>query len=804
MSHDEDVAKPAAPAAATQEPSLLESLLDPHRLQQLMTFGAGLLVTGLVIWMWAIGIFENKLAMATGLGAITLGMLAGGWSLLKFTRYQIAGKAITLLACTVMPLNLWFYHAQHLVTLEGHLWVAGVVCCALYAISALTLRQPVFVNVTMLGVTMTGLLILADEHVQKLWEIAAPSTLLVIIGLIGIHIERAFPPEGDFSRKSFGRAFFQSGIIALTAGLMLLFGAQLAAWASEPAIYFFGMREAPAIGESHSLQLLALCLVVAGAYAYMYADWAVRRSSAFLFAAAFNLIWAEVLAIKLLAIHINEEVAIAVLAITALGVNVLQAYASRAHENSPAGSDETKGGSLARGGYVLGLFISTIPLVIGFELHLRATYRFVYDAWPFTLGVTYASVMAITAVSARAGAHIYRKQRPMLSETYFFATAAATLMFARGVLALCGIQSAEVVAPCLMLIPIAYLIASRINRDSTSERPLARVAQMATAFLLASVVAASIHLVPERVYDAVRGHSTNLLLSVFFGEAAIFYVLAALFRKKDGHLYMATATACGAVWQLLNYWSLPEEYFTLVFAVAGLALIISERFLIKKEGATSPATHPAAQCGHTLLSMSFVAAILLTMSRLLVASANIHFPLLVLLILLSGCSMIAAWLSRDPSIRSWYAVTTFTEVGLTFLVLNVLSTLRFWDKMEFFCVAVGVFFLTMGHLRWYRERANKSLDDWTSMCLGMGSVFASFPCIFAVLIQRGGSSSHWTTMRLVNEVGILAMGLALVGTGTLFKLRSKLSLAGSRCLCTCSACSSSSGCRKNFKRLPST
>jgi len=42
-------------------------------------------------------------------------------------------QALTFLGCVVAPLNLWFYHAQNLITVQGHLWVGGVVCCLLYA-----------------------------------------------------------------------------------------------------------------------------------------------------------------------------------------------------------------------------------------------------------------------------------------------------------------------------------------------------------------------------------------------------------------------------------------------------------------------------------------------------------------------------------------------------------------------------------------------------------------------------------------------------------------------------------------------
>src|SRR5262249_6975438 len=138
----------AAPPAPPRR-SLWELLLDPHSIQWLLAAGGALLVIGLVIWLATLRVFANKLVIAVALGAANLVLLLAGWYLILATRYQLAGRALTLLACLVMPLNLWFYHANDLVTLEGHLWVPALVCCALYAASALVLRDPLFVYVLM-------------------------------------------------------------------------------------------------------------------------------------------------------------------------------------------------------------------------------------------------------------------------------------------------------------------------------------------------------------------------------------------------------------------------------------------------------------------------------------------------------------------------------------------------------------------------------------------------------------------------------------------------------------------------------
>ena len=90
--------------------------------------------------------------------------------------------------------------------------------------AALVLRDEVFVYVFVAGVTLTGLLLLADlpPSPEKFWEIASPATMLVLMGVLAIHVERAFPTkEGPFSRGGFGLAFFWSGHVLLATGRCL-------------------------------------------------------------------------------------------------------------------------------------------------------------------------------------------------------------------------------------------------------------------------------------------------------------------------------------------------------------------------------------------------------------------------------------------------------------------------------------------------------------------------------------------------------------------------------------------------------
>ena len=215
----------AAPVARpkVQRPPLWEIILDPRTIQWMLGFGGVLLVLGLVIWLATLGVFKNPVVVAVSLGIGNTAVLAGGWAMIRFSRYQTAGRAITLLACLVMPLNLWFYNSYDLITVGGNLWAAAMVCCVIYLASALVLRDHLFIYVLNGGIAMTGLLMLADAG--KFWEIASPAALLVILGLISIHVERAFPEiEGPFSRRRFGMACFRSGQVLLASGLLLVLG----------------------------------------------------------------------------------------------------------------------------------------------------------------------------------------------------------------------------------------------------------------------------------------------------------------------------------------------------------------------------------------------------------------------------------------------------------------------------------------------------------------------------------------------------------------------------------------------------
>jgi hypothetical protein len=756
--------------AAARRP-FLEILLDPRSIQWLLALGGALLVLGLVIFLYARGWFENPKFVAAVMGLGTVAALAGGWWAILATRYHTAGRAVMLLACLVMPLNLWFYHAQelHPFTLYEHLWLAALLCCALYAASAYVLRDSTFVYVLMGGVTMTGLLILADvDGQEKFWQIAHPATLLVVLGLLAIHAERAFPAaeaaeHAPFTRRQFGLAFFWSGHAVLGLGLVLVLVAQLYGYLATPLdlqIEFLNLKQPSPITQDQPLKVLALCLVLAGMYAYAYSDLVVRRIGVYIYLAVFCVIWAEVLVLNLLPIDDESwkhALALLLLALTGMAANLATPWLKQAETSPAAGRQQSFLAlrvPLDRAALPIGLFLSGLPVVLGLVLHARA----LLSEYKFTW--LYVVAMMATAVSCRIGAQVHRETLTPLTTIYLFGTAAATMVAAAGLLHLFDLTSWQAQAPLLIWIPIAYLVAARLYRGRALARPVTWVAHAAAVVMLASSLAAAF-----QGFAVVRGDALNLSLAIFFAEAAVFYALAGVVHGKAQHVYLATAMACGAVWQLLTYGAVNDLYYILTFAIVGQLLLIAYRFAIPERFNVPWLADAAFRAGNVLLSLAFVAATLLTLTDLAAGKSEQQRALVSVLLILTAMSLVALALLRKPNWRQWYLVTTVTQAGLAILVLAVFGELSLPQKLEITAVVCGVAMLIVAHVGWYHE--NEQQSELTSFSLFFGSLLAAVPLTYATLYYRSSLKDfHWP-----DELGMLLVGILLLASGVVLRLK---------------------------------
>lgn len=755
-------------AAVTSEPgpkppavprrSLIEIVLDPRSIQCLLGLGGALMVVGLVILLWLNNYFTPPV-LAIILALTNVLLLAAGLATIRYTRYQLAGKALSLLSCFVMPLNLWYCHSNNLVTIDGHLWMCAVLISALYAVAAIMLKDELFVYVFSAGVAMTGLLFLADiqPSPQRFWEIASPATMLVILGLIGIHLERAFVVgDGPFTRGRFGMAFFWAGHVQLAVGLILLLAAQVAGDWLYP-FWFKPVYEALHAVPSpvcNSLRWLALILVLAGTYAYIYSDLAVRKRGIFIHIAAFTLLWAEVLIVQILNLKLGVDAIIAILAVTSLLSHLTHHL---------LGKDNPYTRSLP----VFGLLLGLLPVLMGVVVYLdHFGLQSVWDdeapRWAFV------GAMLLTAVACRVGAHLYRNVSQRLMTWYFFATGAATMVASVAVLAALGLNQWQSHAPIMMLIPIAYLIAAKLYGEHSPAKPLLRVAHASAGVMLISSLASAF----EAFGGGTDKQILHLSLALFFAEAAAFYGIATYFRRQPWCVYLSSFMASAAFWQVLAYFALGTQAYILVFAVVGLGMLMAYRMSLLEQTVAAPLAEALFQSANAVLSLAFISAVFYGLSRIVGEEMStgggkdvIHWTFAGYCLVMLGISMLAILITQHPAGRRWYVVTTVGQAVVLLLAVHKLIELNPWQQVELFAVLIGLISLGIGHYGWYKEQDQHS--DLVSMSLLFGAILASMPLAIATWIDRGQNVFY-----PLNEFGFLFISVALLATGILFQLKS--------------------------------
>ncbi len=149
-------------------------------------------------------------------------------------------------------------------------------------------------------------------------------------------------------------------------------------------------------------------------------------------------------------------------------------------------------------------------------------------------------------------ARLFRKHDRRMLDAYLIFSGVAIFVAAVAGLSAVGWTAWTQQAPLLILIPIAYLIVARLWADPDVGRMLHRIAQATIAVIFLHAIAPGWAVVAAALQPEFHD-TTNLLLALVFAETAIFYLLAAISYRRDDHVYMATAAACAAMWQVLGY-----------------------------------------------------------------------------------------------------------------------------------------------------------------------------------------------------------------------------------------------------------
>jgi hypothetical protein len=762
---------PATPSpAAPWAPRMMAALLDPRSLQWMMMLGGGLMVLGLIVWLVSQGIFENTLVVAGTLTAGSLLVHAAGCFVTLRTRFKLAGQALTFLGCILIPLNLWFYHSHGLMTLDGQLWLGGVVCCAIYVATVLLLKDPLFMYAVEGGITLTVVLILANQGFAA--DAAWLSLVFMGLALVSIHLERAFPIEGEpFTRRRFGLPIFWSGHVQLAIALLILAGSQLLSVllaVQRPWLVWLAEYEPWGGNFVTNNFWLAGGLWLAGTYAYFYSDLVVRRVGLYIYLAAACLVGAE---LTFIGNRLPAEVMIAAPAVTAVLLTLISLR--------PLKDGERLGHNLQP----LALVLSGLSVVIGLVLHMRATSDVVNQlGWSYATGWEFVATMLLVTVCTRAAAVVFQNRSTKTAAAYLFLSAASVVVAVAGMLRVAGIESWSHQAPVLMLVPIAYLIAARLWSGRQPEQPLAIAAHVGTGVILLHLLASTVREI-DAFLVPIHGDVENLWLGLVFVEGTIFYVLAALLRRQGANVYAATACACAAVWQLAGYFNVPGEAYTILYAAVGLAMLAAARVIgiqhvktFQITGVESSALlgrgAAAFHSATALLSLAFLSGLLQGLSRL--ATHRETLEMLGALALTTLAGLIAAVLSPTKNWRRVYVAWSIGLAGVAFLTLNVLIDLTLWQKAEIFCVVVGSVLLVAGYIGRFLE-GDRHDSDAVTLSLFLGSIMAPAALLIGTLYYRFAGPE----ISFLDEAGLVAVTVIMLVTGYSWQLKAPTLIGGS-------------------------
>ncbi|MCC9605417.1 hypothetical protein LOC68_23055 [Blastopirellula sp. JC732] len=762
-----------AAAEVIEEPqrSFLEVALDPKTLQYLMAIGGGLLMIGLVIWLATIGFFDDPLTVAICLGAGNLAILLGGVAMIRWSKFQTAGRGVALLSCLLMPLHLWFYDAQGLIVLNegGHLWIPALVICMLYVLMARQIRDAIFVYVVVGGATLTGLLILADQHVAQFWQGAAAASLLMAIAAIAIHAERAFPVgAGDFSRDKFGRASFRAGQILLLGAVSVLVGWCVAAWCYQPLLvdvwhgWFRGPLtfDQPLLADNVALKTLALFLSVGAIYLYAYSHFMVERSGKYLVAAIISCFFAELIFLDLLPIEITPETLILAMSCTSLLINAIRLVLIRpADDRSTQLIDRPAAETIT---HALAVMLLAAPLVIGIFQYLRIEYFQPSLGWSWT----YVVAMVVTAVSCRFGAHVALQDEGNAERVYFIAAALSVMLATIGGLALFGLGAWHVAAPIMVVIPVAYLLASRFYPPRAAGG-LEMAAHLATGLLLAHVILSSLGWFQPSDATPIEARMVHLRLAIFFGEVCCFYLLAARLQRQAFGVYLATVAGILAAWQALWYADAGIVAGIATFAAAGLVQLGLYRWQILDRNESKTASNAMFMGGNLVLSLAGAAGILYALNRL--PLREFEFSIVGLMLGLSLASLVGAAMVAATPWRRGYLVLALCQLLTMVVFCAASSKLLIHQKVELAATVIGALVLIASHVGWYREDDKK--QDEVSLGLWIGSLLFAIPMTVALLWRRFQFAPDLSAWGMFHEIGVLAIALILVGVGLVCRVR---------------------------------
>jgi len=754
------VPESASANSSAEAPMLLRLLLNPTTIQRLLFFGGGLSVLGLIAWLVSLGVFDDPRILAVALGAGTLALLSSGWGVVLRTKYRLAGQALTFLACVVAPLNLWFYDAQNLLTVDGHLWVGGLVCSLLYMMTVWKLRDPLFLYAVEAGITLTVLLLLGD--LQRATDSSALCLAMVILSTISIHAQAAFDPNHPvFNRCRFGLPLFFSGQAQLAIGMVSLLALQSLDWTLKPVVGNWSYSQIA------TTPWLAGSLWLAAAYLWIYSDLAVRRLSVYTYLAAVSLVLAE---ITLLNPYLPLEVLIIALSITALVVQLMSNYTS---ERGSRLSFVASSASISVGG---------VALLIGVLRHFEAAIPVGIDAIQNPL--LFAVAMLTVAANLCYQGVIQRSRSSHVASGCWIGASLSLWLGLMHGLDVIGVQTLVQQSPLLTLVPLAIvLLAPRLLKREMIEPAVTATHAMAILGLILSTISVESAAEWSQLLASGSRDPSTLYTGLLFMELAVLYFAT---RTAIGSRWLTLGFGglCTLVsgWKLLVFVDLPEAWYGPLLAGIGIVLTIVERnrsFANQQPDSTTNKDHdrstlsPLSAAADLTFVLGELVAFFQTLPWLIGPAGSIPVLSLSAVLLTAALSMVGSLVSRTRSMRGWHGfAAAMIALALAAAWIRTLH-LADYQKLELVLEFLGLVWLGAGFAGRLHE-TDRRRNGAVSLALWAGSIMATAPVLFCMLMHRWSVSGP----SLPDEIGLITITMLMVAIGCVLQLRATTTFGG--------------------------
>lgn len=795
--HPPSRARPTITPPASQTPphsqapqvSLVERLLSPQSLQIMMGAGGGILVIGLVIWLWSIGLFDNPLIAAATMATGNLGMLGLGIWLLTQSHFKLAGRGIALLSSLMLPLNLWFYDVQGLISLDegGHLWIPALAICGIFAATTRVTRDPLFAFTLVGGVVLTGLLFLANPAIGSFWAMLPTSAFLIVVGVLCIHALNAFSEsEGPFSKQGFGAAFYRAGHLALLGGIAVL--------ASGHMLPLFD-----ALGTSQ--RVWSIGLLAMSAYAYGYSH--VNRPLNALFPALIIALalWAAQITLVLLAVKLTINL---VLALCALGVVGINAWLWIASKNEQTDSKATANNQAMQ---ISTMVLGTFLVVLGCVQCVMTIYT------PETFGTTtFLIQMLATTAAMWTTPHAFVKNdrtntiNPMSMLAIASGSVAASMTLSAFLLQAAAVASLGGFGPALALaasltVPVGMLFFAgrqQISRDGTPAK--VREGLFASA-IIAIVTTMFTALIPLQMGTLL--FTAWPTIGLMAGIAMTFFAIVQMANKNATHVaniatiggIIASVTVVAQIailfeinsgYTILSVASTIGTVMLLIAKALQVASTTSDDQKVDATNASRSSKSGVATSTSLQLTGNVVVLAAATGSVMFAAAGFFSGNTELAQVALLAYQLIAigiAWVANEAAAwkMSFANIAGMTAV-MAIIVLVSSSDLSHLQRIEVISLATGLVMVTAAYIGWSKEKNDK--NEMVTLGFVVGSLLLAAPMMIGLLIYRIADfetvDMFW---KQIHEIGGLAIGLGLLGVGVLSRVRST-TLAGTTVMAT--------------------